>query len=293
MKQCGLFSFIIFVLIFLAKPIFSQQLDSILYSRYLPDSTVRTKNYLKAYELYINHFKKYPNCSGGFTYFNAACVASKVNHLDSAQFFLLHAIASGSDDKKSYLEDSDLESLRQSKYNIEILNAYSDAQKNQMPINLMYMDSMLKVMAYFDQEVRVGLSTNRIKDSTAFLSFILNSKLIDSTNGVLLKIFLNRIDKDYYIDLSNDFCFNLFLILQHSNDQSLQCEMLSFVEKLVVLEKLPNSSYALLFDRIESRKNNKQLYGTQIKYNFNTNKNELIPIYNIEGINFRRKIFMM
>jgi len=68
-----------------------------------------------------------------------------------------------------------------------------------------------------------------------------------------------------------------FLIIQHSDNEK-QKKYLPVIKKLCEQNEASWQSYALMFDRIQTNDNKPQKYGSQVKYNEQTQKYELYPL---------------
>jgi hypothetical protein len=80
----------------------------------------------------------------------------------------------------------------------------------------------------------------------------------------------------------------LFLIIQHS-DLTIQEKYLPLLKKSVAKEESNAYDLALLEDRILVAQGKKQLYGSQVKRNPQTNQYEVLPIEDEKNVDKRRK----
>lgn len=83
-----------------------------------------------------------------------------------------------------------------------------------------------------------------------------------------------------------------FFVIQHS-ELSIQKRYINRIKKMCLIGENNCESYALLYDRIEVREGRNQYYGTQVRYNVNTGKYELLPIQDEGNVDLRRRRFGM
>lgn len=83
-----------------------------------------------------------------------------------------------------------------------------------------------------------------------------------------------------------------FLIIQHSDSEK-QKKYLPILKEYCELQEADWQDYALMYDRIQTSENKPQKYGTQIRFNEVTNKNELYPLEDETKVNEWRKAFGM
>jgi hypothetical protein len=79
----------------------------------------------------------------------------------------------------------------------------------------------------------------------------------------------------------------VFLVIQHA-DINAQKKYLPVIKKLCEDNEAPCENYALMYDRVEVAENNRQLYGTQVKWSTNANKYVLYPILDEKNVDERR-----
>jgi hypothetical protein len=83
-----------------------------------------------------------------------------------------------------------------------------------------------------------------------------------------------------------------FLIIQHSNI-SKQKEYLPVIKKLCEIKEAHWSSYALMYDRIQTIEGKPQRYGSQVRINSETGKYELFPLEDENKVDEWRKAIGM
>lgn len=79
-----------------------------------------------------------------------------------------------------------------------------------------------------------------------------------------------------------------FLVIQHS-DADKQKKYLPIIEKLCKESEASWESYALMYDRIQTSDNKPQKYGSQVRYNAQTNTYELFPLLDETKVDEWRK----
>jgi hypothetical protein len=78
-----------------------------------------------------------------------------------------------------------------------------------------------------------------------------------------------------------------FLVIQHASIVE-QKKYLPAIKKLCEENEAGWESYALMYDRIQTGENHKQLYGTQLKWSAEKNSYELFPIEDEKNVDKRR-----
>ena len=119
-------------------------------------------------------------------------------------------------------------------------------------------------------------SLNRLIHQTDSLNLLKVQKIIN-THGWLGKSEVGEIGNQ-----------TLLLIIQHS-DLTVQEKYLPLLKKSVEKEESNGSDLALFEDKILVSQGKKQLYGSQVKRNPQTNQYELYPIEDEKNVDKRRK----
>lgn len=100
----------------------------------------------------------------------------------------------------------------------------------------------------------------------------------DSINEVKAKLFIKKYGFPGY-DLVGETSNNFWAIVQHCDDDiAFQEQVLVLLKKEVDKNNASKANYALLTDRILVGKNQKQIYGTQIKRDPKTGKSAPFPL---------------
>jgi hypothetical protein len=79
-----------------------------------------------------------------------------------------------------------------------------------------------------------------------------------------------------------------FMVIQHTEDITVQKKYLKLIVELVLKNEADPQSYAYLKDRILVKENKKQLFGTQIYRNPVSGKDEVRPIEDEDNVDKRR-----
>lgn len=132
-------------------------------------------------------------------------------------------------------------------------------------------------------EKSVRNDSNNIKIVT--LSEIINEK--DSINLLKIEKIINEkgwLGADIIGEKGNK---TLFLVIQHS-DLETQIKYLPIIREAVKIGNAKGNDFALLEDRIAMRQGKRQIYGSQIKKDYDTGETYVWPLIEPEKVNERR-----
>jgi len=118
----------------------------------------------------------------------------------------------------------------------------------------------LRAMGTVDQEVREGVGPETLADS-AFMGRMIRA---DSANSRRLRDLIAEHGWPRSADVGPDAAEGAFLIVQHTPFEDWQRDMLSTIEEAVRSGELDAQSYALLYDRVQTKLGRPQKYGTQL-----------------------------
>lgn len=118
----------------------------------------------------------------------------------------------------------------------------------------------LRGMGTADQEVREGIGPEAIKD-TAFLGRMART---DSAHSRRLRALVEAHGWPRTSDVGPEAADAAFLIVQHTPFEDWQRSMLPAVEETARAGELDGQSYALLYDRVQTKLGRPQKYGTQL-----------------------------
>lgn len=252
------------------------------------DSLYNAKDYKKSNELFQQAFKLGKGNSSDL--YNAACTAALAGENDNAFCFLQLAFQNGWTNIYHLKKDADLNGLHadnkwkelvnkmQTKVDSieanydkplqnELLQIFQDDQEirheyiaaaKKLGYNNPTVDSLVKIMLY--------------KDSVNLIKVI---KILDEKGWV---------GKDKVGVQANQ---TIFLVIQHS-DLRIQEKYLPMMRNAVKEGNAIGSSLALLEDRIALEQGKKQIYGSQIYRNPETNEYYIAPLDDPENVDKRR-----
>lgn len=255
------------------------------------DSLYKAKDYLKSAFRYSEAFKANGWKASSNDRYNAACSWALANYPDSA-FFNLYRIANFMNytNYGHITIDKDLISLHQDeRWNplLEIIKQNKDKVEANLNKPLVaQLDSIL----IEDQKYRKQIKDvekefgNDSKEMKALWKTI-NEK--DSVNLIKVKSIL-----DTYGWLGSDVvgsqgCSTLFLVIQHS-DQTTQEKYLPMMREAVKNGKAQGSSLALLEDRVALGQGKKQIYGSQVGRDTETQLYYVLPLEDPDNVDKRR-----
>jgi hypothetical protein len=154
----------------------------------------------------------------------------------------------------------------------------------------------LITMYVVDQYVRGNHMTHMI-NSYNLDSLNINRAIYEDSDQVNIEKLIQIIENYGFPTLEMvgfDAMNGLFYIIQHSQDLSFQEQMLPNIKLATENKSLSPDAFAYLYDRLQIRKDKKQLYGTQVK-SLDMDNNEVIffPIEDSLNIDQRRLKFGM
>jgi hypothetical protein len=253
------------------------------------DSCYQVKDFKTSAEYYGKAFKT--ENSNPIHLYNGACSAALTNKEKLAFNWLNLAIQNGYDNLNHLKKDSDLESLHSEKEwgklttklqeKLDIIEVHYDKPLQQELISIYNEDQAIRkeFMAVYKE---FG-SGNRKVDS---IGRIMNYK--DSLNLIKVIQILDTkgwVSKDFVGSQGN---LTLFLVIQHSNLKTQQ-KYLPIMREAVKKGNANSSSLALLEDRVALGEGKKQIYGSQIGRNPNTQKEYILPLEDPGNVDKRRE----
>lgn len=252
------------------------------------DAYYNNKEYKKSVEKYIAAFKI--EQKNGNDLYNAACSASLLGKKKLAFEWLNLALKNGWSNIKHLKTDTDLTSLHNSKEWNKLLN---EMQKvvDQKEANY---DKPLqaKLLTIFDDD-----QTIRREYISAQKEFGRQSKQVESLGKIMtLKDSINLVKVTEILDkygwvgsdkVGGQANQTLFLVIQHS-DLKTQQKYLPMMREAVKNKKASSSSLALLEDRVALDEGKRQIYGSQIGYDNETNKSYVLPLEDPDNVDKRR-----
>lgn len=260
------------------------------YSKLIIDAhqSYQAKDYKMSTDLYGKAFKiedKNPS-----HLYNGACSSSLAGNTKNAFKWLNLSIEKGWTNLKHLKSDTDLENLHSKKEwkktieklekKLELIEANYDKPLQNELLTIFEEDQKYRIQMNETQK-KFGQDSKEMQD----LWKIANQK--DSINLLKVKKILDEkgwVGKDKVGAQANS---ALFLVIQHS-DLETQKKYLPMMKEAVTKGNASSSSLALLIDRIEIREGRKQIYGSQIGINPNTNTHYILPLIDPDNVDKRR-----
>jgi hypothetical protein len=258
------------------------------------DSLYKAKDFKNAAFTYSEAFKSLGWKGSPIHRYNAACSWALAGVADSA-FFQLDNIAT----KANYIDyaristDANLKTLHQDKRwksLLEIIKQNKDkADEVEAKLNkplISRLDSMFKE----DQRVRIQVDTIEKKygwESTEMKAHLHLINRTDSINLIKVKQILDKygwLGSDVIGSIGN---LTLFLVIQHA-DLATQEKYLPMMREAVKNGKASAYNLALLEDRVAMRQGKKQIYGSQIGRDKETNAYYILPLEDPDNVDKRR-----
>jgi tetratricopeptide (TPR) repeat protein len=273
------------LLLFFAALSYGQTYKSLIVSA---DSLYKLKEYQKAMPLCKKAFKiehKNPN-----DLYNAACIAALSGHEKLAFKWLDLALKNGWSNVAHLKTDTDLTTLHDSKKWAKLV-ATMQTVVDKIEANY---DKPLqsKLLAIFDDDQAI-----RRQYIAAQKEFGHQSKQVDSLSKIMLyKDSINLIQITEILDkygwvgsdkVGGQANHTLFLVIQHA-DLKTQQKYLPMMRAAVKNNNASSSALALLEDRVALAEGKKQIYGSQIGYDSETNKSYVLPLEDPDNVDKRR-----
>jgi hypothetical protein len=252
------------------------------------DAFYKNKEYKKSVEKYSEAFsieQKNPE-----DLYNAACSAALLGNKKVAFQWLQLALNKGWSNVNHLTTDTDLKSLHNDKKWPQLV---SDMQKVVDAREAKY-DKPLqtKLLALFEED-----QTIRREYIKAQKDYGNQSKIVDSLGKVMMRkdsINLGQVteilDKYGWVGVDKvggQANQTLFLVIQHS-DLKTQQKYLPMMREAVKNNNASSSALALLEDRVALGEGKKQIYGSQIGYDNETNAEYVLPLEDPDNVDKRR-----
>lgn len=252
------------------------------------DSLYKSKDYKKSNELYQQALKLEKTNSTDL--YNAACSAALADDKENAANFLQLAFDNGYLNINHLKKDSDLSSLHADNRWKELVDKM---QLKVDSIEANYDKPLQKeLLQIFEDDQAIRLQYISATKEHGYKSPIADSlgKIMDHKDSInlikVLKILEERgwVGKDKVGAQAN---LTLFLVIQHS-DLKIQEKYLPLMRKAVREGNANGSSLALLEDRVALGQGKRQMYGSQIFRNAETNEFYVAPLEDPDNVDKRR-----
>ena len=252
------------------------------------DNFYQNKEYKKAVDKFKVAFEIEQKSAGDI--YNASCTASLLGDKNLAFEWLNSALKNGWANVRHLKTDSDLNSLHEDeRWNNLVTEMQKEVSKKEANYDKPLQTTLL---AIFDDDQMI-----RQQFITAQKEFGHDSKKVDSLGTIMiLKDSINLIKVTEILDnygwmgihkIGGQANQTLFLVIQHS-DLKTQQKYLPMMREAVKTNNASASSLALLEDRVALEEGKRQIYGSQIGYDEDTEKSYVLPLQDPENVDKRR-----
>ncbi len=225
-------------------------------------------------------------------YFNSACAwaLSKLND-DKAFEYLDKSIEKGMYDLSILDTEEKLNRLKESpKWELTRQKLLKEKEKFESGLNIPLKNKLERIYSQ-DQTLRKVYQLARKESTIDSIGMMYLVNLMNKEDSVCQKEVIELIDNygwlgvDEVGELGNK---AIWLVIQHASLE-VQEKYCSKMEESVKRGQSKGSDFAYLIDRILMKKNEKQIYGSQYKFNRQTKKRYFYPIKDYENVNKRRE----
>lgn len=252
------------------------------------DAFYKNKEYKKSVEKYTEAFKI--EQKSGSDFYNAACSAALSGKKKVAFEWLRLALDKGWINVSHLKTDTDLDALHNDKKWSPFVNEMQEI----VDIKEANLDKPLQAELLAIYEDDQGIRKTFIK---AQKDYGYKSKIVDSLGRIMMrKDSVNLIKVTKILDkygwvgadkVGGQANQTLFLVIQHS-DLSTQQKYLPMMREAVKNKNASSSALALLEDRVALGEGKKQIYGSQIGFDNETNTNYVLPLEDPDTVDQRR-----
>lgn len=252
------------------------------------DKFYQSKDYKKAVDKFKAAFK-IEQKSGGNIY-NASCAASLLGDKNLAFEWLNSALKNGWANVRHLKTDSDLNSLHEDgRWDNLVVEMQKEVDKKeanydkplQTTLLAIYDDDQLIRQQFISAQKEFGHENKKV-DSLGMIMILKDSINLVKVTEILDKHGWVGIDK-----IGGQANQTLFLVIQHSDLKSQQ-KYLPMMREAVKTNNASASSLALLEDRVALEEGKRQIYGSQIGYDEDTEKSYVLPLQDPENVDKRR-----
>ena len=212
--------------------------------------------------------------------YNFACALALTNQVDSSFTYLNKAIEM--DTSVDALMDPDFMAIKDDKRWKEIEDRIVSMMlvKYKKPYKELDYAKKLWNMKAKDQAyyTEIELASNKLgKQSTVVKALWTLKHIYNEENQKELIALIDEKGWPKSSEVGGKASSAAFLIIQHSDAQK-QKKYLPIIEQLCKEKEASWQSYALMYDRVQTSDNLPQKYGSQVRYNNNIKKYELLPL---------------
>lgn len=252
------------------------------------DGFYNSKEYQKAVDKFKEAFKIEHN--NGSDFYNAGCAASLLGDKELAFEWLNLALENGWSNIGHLKTDTDLTSLHKSKEWDKLVssmqNVVDKREANydkplQAKLLAIYNDDQSIRQQFISAQKEFGHKSGQVDSIGKAMMYK------DSINLVMITEILDEygwVGADKVGGQANQ---TLFLVIQHS-DLKTQQKYLPMMREAVKNKNANASALALLEDRVALGEGKRQIYGSQIGYDNETNKSFVLPLEDPDNVDKRR-----
>lgn len=248
------------------------------------------KNFTESAKLYEQAFKINTKAPLNDRY-NAACINSLAGNPDSAYKHLFIAANELKWNDINHLKnDSDLTNIRIDKRWNELITVM---EKNKLEVEKHFDKKLVAELdkIYFeDQSTRSKIPSKEEKygrDSKEMRAFWQKILKKDSINLVKVSKILDTQGWPSKKRIGTRGTSTLFFVIQHSNLKT-QTKYLPMITEALELGNLPKREYAMFYDRLVLGQGNRQVYGTQLAIDKESNAPYVLPLEDVRNVDKRR-----
>jgi hypothetical protein len=258
--------------------------------RRITDSLRAAGNYNLELKYHLSIYKSNPTNSANV--YNMACCYALLKKNDSAFYYLDISINLGQDDGWA-LADCDFTGLHSDKRWQEVENKLEGIFKQKNTAINADLGWELAKMYFEDQAPKTA--SDHILHKYGMLSLQMDSieRVIantDSLNMLRLEKIINKYGWTGKQLVGAEGASNAFIIILHA-PLMYQKKYFEVIQTAVNKGDIEKNSIAYLTDKILTKEGKKQLYGTQLKYSYQTKSYEFKPIEDEKNVNVRRSQF--
>lgn len=225
--------------------------------------------------------------------YNLACAFSRIGEQDSAVKYLERCIEESNDSTGEALTDPDFVNIRGAAGwpKLENIIVRNYCSKNSITIKDIDYAKKLWHMGAIDQayysDITVAEQKTGKTSSVVLALWELKNKLNKENQQQLEKLIQEKGWPKRSI-VGKHSARTAFLIIQHA-DLARQEKYLPTIKELCKAGEADWQEYALMYDRIQISSGKVQRYGSQVRYNMETHKNELYDLENADKVDEWRK----
>jgi hypothetical protein len=278
---------LIFFSLFVCNHTFGQ--DQVKYAELIEEawSLFKGKEYRKSVEKYAEAFIVVAGKERVNDRYNAACAWALANEPDSAFVQLFKIAENGNYTNIEHITtDTDLNSLHNDARWIKVIEIVrnNEAKLDKVLIAMLdtiYQEDQKYRQKLSDIEKQYGWKSDEIQNQWK----IINEK--DSINLIKIKKILDEqgwLGADIIGKQGN---LTLFLVIQHSDNETRE-KYLPMIREAAKNGNIHPYNLAMLEDRVALGKGEKQIYGTQVMYYYETGEYFVLPLMDIDNVDKRR-----